>query len=110
MTTETTLEQHLRLRGHRPAIEIRKPIINDLPGALDDTGCLVERLRALLDSNVADLNELIVENAALPEALKFNAYTVWMIFLTIGEKLEEVHHLIDAMNDKAHAERRAVSA
>lgn len=90
------------------SIEWDGPTINDLCGALEDTGCLAERLGALVSSNNADLAEFLEQ---LPEsAVKNHLYVTWMIFTLAGEKLTEIQELLSAIIQKAYDERRAVAA
>jgi hypothetical protein len=94
----------------RPAIEQAPPTINSVPGALEDLVVMAERLQALFDSNIADFTSDIVEAEALPARMRDRTTSIWLIFLVASEKLAELSKIIEAVNEKAHAERRAVAA
>lgn len=106
MVTETIAPQTADEPTNQPAIEPPTPIIHSVTGALDLLGCYAERLQALLDSNIDDFNALVLESEQMPVGLKSRAYSIWMIFVIADEKLTEIHQIIDAINDKAHAEKR----
>lgn len=97
-----------------PAIQAGKPTINSVTGALNDTECLIERLRVLLGSATAELHEVSAElplgGGAIAGASVRRLYDNWLVFEIVGEKLAELEAIVSAINEKAHSERRAVLA
>lgn len=84
----------------KAAIELPAPVINSVTGALDDLSCTMERLSALHWSNHSDLNDAL---SALPEGhAKESVYRYWMIFTTVGEKIDEVERIVVALTEAAY--------
>lgn len=80
------------------------PTVTNIPRALDDTSCSVERLTALFKSNTSDFQELI-EAGHLKEGWPSDrAYAIWMIYVLAGEKLAEIDAMISALTGAAHAQ------
>lgn len=97
-----------------PAIERAAPTINSVTGALDDATCLFERLRVLFSSALGEMHELATSMPSaggnVPASIVGRFYDNWLICEVVGEKLAELEAIVVAINDKAHAERRAVAA
>lgn len=96
------------------AISRLAPVINDVTDALDHTTCFFERLRVLLSSALGELHDLTLHmpdgGGAVSATVVNRLYDNWLIFEVAGEKLAELEQIVCAINEKAHAERRAVSA
>lgn len=114
MAAETKLEQHLRLREHKPAIERSKPTINDVPAALDAASCFSERVGILLRNTLGEMHEVVT---ALPAAGGeigrgdvSRLYDSWIILEVVGEKLAELDDIVAAICQRAHSEAREVAA
>lgn len=80
----------------KPAVQWPLPIINDPDLALEDAGCLLERLHSLLTSCCNDLHDVIHADG-YPEHLQRRSYSVWMNFVTASEKADEIEGLISAI-------------
>lgn len=93
-----------------PAFQRGKMTVSSVTGALDELCCAAERLRALLDSNIADMHELVVQANDLPESMEKRTTDIWMIFILAGEKLAELEDLIIAVTSKAYYDRQAAAA
>jgi len=102
----TNMADAASVAASKPPLEPRGPIVNDVVGALEDTGCSTERFCALLDSATIDLKELIVEAPALPHHLESRATEIWMIFVLAGEKARELNATVAAIAQRAHDDRR----
>lgn len=89
-----------------PAVVWDRPVIHDIPGALEVSAFRLERVRTLVASNVEDVDALLFEHGELPPALKSWAEAVMMIFTIADEKLAELHEVIWAINDRARQQSR----
>jgi hypothetical protein len=104
----------VRERPVAPDLERPTPIINSVTGALDNVTCAIERLRVLFNDALGELHDLSVAspvnggtvNAAFSSRLSDN----WLIFEVVSGLLVDVEAIVGAINEKAHAERRAVAA
>jgi hypothetical protein len=88
------------------AIEPRRPLIHDVDDALENLGCQIERLAALYESNTIDFNELVLDTAKLPSELQDRVYSIWMIYVLAGEKLDDVLQTVSAITDKLYENKR----
>jgi hypothetical protein len=88
----------------KPAIEWAPPVINNVPRALGDLACLIDRLRALLDSNIEGMREAFIDVPVEGPGLSKQAYTLWMIFVLAGEKLAEIDTITAAVCEVAQTE------
>lgn len=87
--------------GETPPVEWPKPIVNDVATALDDVTARTARLRALLSTNSAALNDCLlhVSLAGMPDGAREQAYSVWQVFVHAGETLSQIETLIIAIQD-----------
>lgn len=81
----------------KPAIEWAEPTINDAGAALDQVSCLVDKLRALLRSNVAAMQDDLIDHAPVDAWQRQRAIDLWLIFGLASEKLEEIDEVIGAI-------------
>lgn len=82
---------------YKPSIEAQPPIINDTHGALEDVSCLIERLRALMNQNIDEMQEAVIDRPVADEFQAKWINDVWMIFRLAAEKLEEIETIVSAI-------------
>jgi hypothetical protein len=87
-----------------PAIDWPAPIVNNIRSALDDAGCRIERIGALLDSNNADFNDMLAEPGFPGGSVGGRLYTMWMIYLVATEKVGELALIITALTEAAYSQ------
>ena len=79
------------------------PEFRNLPSALDDLSCMMERLGALHRSNTSDLHEVATSESATASAwLLARLNEIWMISTIVGEKVAEAERVIAVATEAAY--------
>lgn len=102
----TIARRILELRDGRPPIEWPSPIVHDVPQALDDLSCRVERLGVVLGEAIGELHDVTTNLPAHGGQVEKHAvnrlHNNWLILEVAAEKLSEIERVVTATTTAAY--------